>query len=706
MGRASIYYVDTIEPVSGWRYRLEFQGAWPYDLQSSGAQQPAVTGVPAFMGDPGVGSIYIRMPDTAITSLAVGVAEYDGVPLGWPSPPSLKLGFDLTALNTFYTETGDTSNIATRLLSPVWPDGGIFYISDPFAVDPDTPYPFDLFNLVRYTTDAGDKDLAVTAFEAVFIGTQNPFPSITVKASRTPERVTCDVEFTHIIKACLEAITPDIFVAAFRSDHAGTGYPNNTPKATGVMYDYLFSDGVYRYARAYAKYKDDDGNYEKARLYHIRHLAETMRGLVEQAYYNFTRIFSTTTVDVGFYSKNTNHPHYDAAYNTHTPLSVYEFFEQDYTEANVRGASLLGSILPENNIYFVGYIWSSTVNTDVGTDPYADAIGGFLSPHDDYAIHTFTNMWDFMKRWADGTLCKVQFDVAARDTMKIYFNPLKQSITTDTARRYLRTRNFRRGGGDAPDAEIEIGGQRMSGAVATWVGAGNDDETNITVKVVGSRADADGAFEIMFHNIPGVGDAANRYRMSKHTGDKGYNPDISGPHVIGASTGFRSRTLYYISTPLLSASEIAIRVHDTIGVDLGDGYVIDGEITPLPTTSASQGLIASEFDEQWWYAFVATMKGVQLNSGMGYATAYRATETFSDVGQSEIRTEVDLDFAYLMDIGDRYTFVDDAGAYAGGNIFLDTASYLTPIPGRPYLTKCEPNYVTHTAKITLLSPPT
>lgn len=705
MGRASIYYVDTIEPVSGWRYRFEFQGAWPYDLNSSGAQQPAVTGVPAFMDDPGVGSIYIRMPETAITSLAVGASEYDGLPVGWPSPPTLKIGFDLTALNTFYVETGDTSNIATRLLSPVWPGGGIFYISDPFGVDPDTPYEFDLHNFVRYSTDAGDSAIAVSAFETVFIGTQNPFPSLTVKASRVPERVTCEVEFTHIIKACLEAITPEIFAAAFRSDHAGSGYPNNTPKASGVIYDDLYYQSPNRYARAFAKYKDDDGNYEKARLHHIRHLSETMRGLVEQAYYNFTRIYSGTTVDVGFYSKNTNHPQYSASYNTHTPLSIYEFYEKDYTPANGRGTSLLGSILPENNVYFISYIWPSSIDTDPGTDPFDDAIGGFLSPHDDYGIHTFTNMWDFMKRWADGTLCKVQFDAAGRDVMRVYFNPLKQSITTTTARRDLRTRNFRRGGGDAPDAEIEIGGQRLSGAIATWAGAGNDDETNITVKAVGSRSDADGAFEIMFHNLPSIGDPANRYRMTTHTGDRGYNPDISTEHVIGASTGFRIRTLYYIATPAASVSEIAIRVHDTVGIDVGDGYVIDGEITPLPTTS-THPLPDDLFDDAWWLTFVATMRGIQLNSCLGYATAYRATQLFSDQSQAEIRTEVDLDFAYLLDIGDRYTFVDDAGAYAAGNIFLDTDTYLAPIPGRPYLTKCEPNYTTHTAKITLLSPPT
>jgi hypothetical protein len=273
----------------------------------------------------------------------------------------------------------------------------------------------------------------------------------------------------------------------------------------------------------------------------------------------------------------------------------------------------------------------------------------------------------------------------------------------------LRAGDIIKQGAGSEECTIEIGSEALSGTAVNVPGMGNEDSASYTYKFRGASPDPDHALDIMFHASATIGDAANRYQMNNgDTSDLGYNPDITGDMVLGASTGFPTLNLYYIDRPAFSLSDIAIKVHDQVGIrhKVAGSVYIDGEAYPLPTDTSSATDIRADFDGKYWNALRNHIKRAQKLSSLPYAIARRIATVFGSRRQVKYTTTLHLSKATLADLGDSYVMIDDNNVANGGGVFLHASeSYLGTLPGTPYLTSIEPDYHAGTAKVTLLSPP-
>lgn len=706
MSRDAIYYRDWQES-NGWRYRLEILPANTYTPQAgTPVSLPAATIPPEWGSAPSGGSIYLQLGDNAVLQTTVTTSEYDGLPLGLPIPPTMTVGLDLSSLN----ESG-FSALVGYLLDPVMADAA----SNLYAGTVYSYQSYDLSTLFTLLTDKG-AGVGIADFKVEFMGVQqSPIPT-TVTVRKQEDKVTMDVECIHIARAAMESVPISVVAARCLSDHTSGGRPNNGDDSAVVLYDYLYDNGSRTWGRAHCRYKSEivDGNraaaYEdKCRLFYLQQLQSSCQALLEDVFRGFQRLHPTSTATAGFYSNNTEDPSYSPSYKFSTPLDTLLFFKQDYSTANGIGDSLKCGDNSDSNmgslILFVGLIWKST-DTAPTTPSAAESVctgGFFIDKHED-SIYAYPTLYDFQTHWAAGSFCKGQYALHDRDTLKIYYNVVYSRLST--AHYQLQYDDIVKGSDGAPEATIEIGGESLSGVTVAMPVTGGEDLSEYTYKLYGVKVDNDRSLEVLFNTTPSVGDAANRYQMSKNGTEANYNPDsFDHPIVMGASSGFPLRTLYYLDTPSFMNTEVPIRVYDRIGTHLPPTSFLDlgGEGVSLPAPTDNETTIRGDFDGFFWTPMRDHIKRAQKLSGLPRFIAESWGFTFGSRKQVRYEVTLPLEFSCQSDLGDLYEFVNASNTYIGGNIFLRNSSFLGGLVGKPIVCATTPDYAAGTSTVVLLA---
>jgi hypothetical protein len=697
MPRDNIYYRDWTA-TDGTRYRLEILPANTYTPQAgTPVSLPAVTGVPNWGSAPGGGSIYIKLGDEVVTTTAVGDAAYDGLPLGLPIPPTLKVGINLTTLNR-----DGHSDLVDYLLNPTVTDAGQnLYAGTVFSYQL-----YDLSNTFTLFSDTSGTGTVMSSFHVEFMGCQQSPITTMLEIFKNDERAILNVECIHVARVAMESVPISLVAALAISNYTG----GSTFGPTGILYEYIYADATFRYGRAHAKYKsDDDEHFDNVYLYKIKDLQNACQSLMNDVFRATQRIHPTATGSAGFYCNNVNDPSYDITLKNATPLDVFKFYRQGYTVNNAFGSSLLngdnGNTDMGNLLWFPGLVWHSNITTPTAATAEANCFTGFLhSGGGDESIFEFPTLYDFQMKWALGSFCKGQYVLSDRETLKVYYNTVNSRMTS--LYQIIPSLVLKDGSG-GKEADIEIGAEAITGTNISWKGGGDLDIADWVFKGRGVKSDQENSLEMVFSNAPTAGSAANRFQMSGDSSDPGYNPDISGPFVIGASTSTPLRTLFYTDTPSFSGGPIAIKVHDraVVYTDHVGSNLSVGEQASLPTDPSSVFDIAADFDGKFWNNMIAHIKRSQTKSGIPVEIANAMNATFGSRRQTKYTVSLPLVVGGLDTLGEKYELSSYTGSGdVGGNAFLGAGTYLGTLPGNPFVTSVTPDYATGISKVTLLAP--
>lgn len=696
MPRQARYYRDWTTHY-GWRYRL-----WIQPANDAGSTFDADLGAPAFGGDPGVGSDYIRLPEDAIIAADLeGEAAFaDQLPIGLASSPTMKAGFDLAAL-----VNASQSDLVGYLLDPMRFEEGLVQIGDA------TWMPCDTANVVCLLTDQGAGSEPTTV---LFQGVQQVSASSTIDLRYVPGEATMSVTFVDIARFCLESVTPLMAARRLFWEHGdGDGFPTNSDRTTGAFYEYLYADGTTVYARTRQRLKDDvtvgedddattyTGVYDKARLWNITQLMEAIRGCATDVYRSLLRPHSSQSTPIDFTTLQTTLDEYQNA----SPFAPLTFYKQGTTTANATGAEVGTAVSFGDELFFAGAVWNSYEADPTTYDEYeAIMTGGFLSEKDPNGLWKYPTIYDFLRVWSYSCYNRT---VLTHDewSWTMAFLPMWDGAIGKPA----LTRATLGKDGQGVDVKAEVGAGAITQANATLPSSAGEDRA-ASYRLRGIRPDDQAGFELAFSNSPTIGDSANRFVLTPDDSDAAYNPDIdySTYALVGiGSTGVISTGIYYLdSASAFLTGEVPVRVHsrvDVPGVWAERGYPVSGT---LPTISMPGDYyeFGDDPDGYWWDRMRARIHAEQTQTGLGYTVCRSAVDDFGSPKQTRYPLTFDLPLGLPDTVGTRYEFTeDDEVTPIDGSVFLSPGATWLTLPGAPYLTRSSLAITTGVAKIHLLA---
>ncbi len=649
MARSKEYAVRWTE-ANGHRYKLVFTPANDQNATSlSGAT--------------------VEIPDDVIEVVSDGSYEFDKLPIGMPQTPTFKVTVKLHKLRS----SDELRDLRTFITHPTFANGGILDYAGGLGYG----YTFNTSNVWSIYTDEGASLAAGENVEPetlLFQGAQHRLPSRKLKVIKYV-KATTEIELFHIVRVCLETLTPTGIAGSFFY----AGYAAQPSNGAQYAYDVIYAGNETTYLK---RWGHSSLIQPRGKFYRLYDLFAEIQALARKVYQQYTRkpgFFQMGSVNVGV-----------SGYGT--PFDHLKFYKQSYDSNNTRGA-----LLDRTEVYFLGYIWS-------GFAPFTqpNILGGFLSERSENSIFKYPTAWDFLKACSESTLAKGEIVITDEQILGVAFGPVLHSGVSLN----FKASDIRDEGGEGmPEVEFEIGANAISDTKVSIAGAIGQDTANVTYKAHGALSEQGRNITTVFSNSPVLCSAEGSAR-------------VSGSDLLGAFVeGFPTRCLYYIERPFangryLTGTVVPIRVHDSIGIDVGKGAWADGPGYVLEESTAAvsfpgPGDDPGDWEEDFYIPLLGALKELQLNSSLPMCVARACTKLFGSEDQTLFKADVAIEKCYPNNMGHLVRLVDDTGVAKGANIFLDEDEddYLDSVPLNSYITAMTVDPPAGLARLTLLAIP-
>lgn len=463
-----------------------------------------------------------------------GSNKYEGLPLGFPLIPTLKLRVDLDKFDMLDDELKD---LRDYLINPIVAatDGLFKGDGQPVELTP-------IFTLY----DHHDKIL----FRGVI--RRDPKSKYTFNRGKG---MPLEINLAHIFRVVLESTRIEDVVAEY--DKLAVATPALAPRKVQRIYDFAYwgtgNSGVVAQAQI--------GKYGNSNVEMIPYVGfqQAMFTHAQRIYRQFMRnpnakFFADNTVFAGidFFQQ----PYHIADYNPQQmPKTYAELFALVGTPA--------WKLLPVDSLYFCGYEYvgvgtSATQRPASATGMMTDMEGGFGDKGD---------AWTLLSRFVNGLGRKATVVYGYDDDLITVFYPYGKSlfitktsvppsiggISTIVLHHFIN---------EPPT--VEEGAEVVAGVEITtkYVEEDSADRTQHRIELEGSENDENWSAELVLNNMPMVG----KSDMSDRT--KGEPQDFNTSNVALVHwKGFNRTGLFYFAKPDFATDNMCFRVNDAVGLD-------------------------------------------------------------------------------------------------------------------------------------------
>jgi hypothetical protein len=474
----------------------------------------------------------ISSTGTPFDPVMSGNNKYEGLPLGFPLIPTLKLSLDL---DKFDALDNDLKDLREYLINPIVAATNGLYKGEGLPVEL-TP----IFTLY----DAENKIL----FRGVI--RRDPKSKYTFSRNKLP----FEINLAHIFRVVLESTR--IEDATTEYEILAAAQPQYAPRVVRRIYDFAYwssgKSGVVAQAHI--------GKYGNSQVEMIPYAAyqQAMFTQAQKIYRQFmrnptARFFADNTVFAGidFFHQHYNSSEYD-------PLTM----PKSYDELFALVGTPAWQHLPYDGLYFAGYEYigsgSGSQRPASTTGMLTDMEGGFVDKGD---------AWTLLSRFVNGLGRKATVVYGYNDDLIAVFYPYGKSLfitktsvpisvggtSTISLHHYLEP------------PTIEEGAEIVSGVEITtkYIEEDAADKTQHRIELEGSENDENWSAELVLNNMPMVGKSDMSDRAK---GDP--SGDFSTANVAVVHwKGYNRTGLFYFAKPDFASDNLCFRVNDVVGID-------------------------------------------------------------------------------------------------------------------------------------------
>lgn len=632
MPRDAIYFRDFKS--KGWRYRLMMIPAAGTTLSST--TTPAYNATPTY----GSGNIYIKLPRNVLKNTVTSECGFDKLPIGLVQTPTLKIGVNLSALDS----TAALQDFRSYILQPR-------YLMGPITS-----------NVWTLLSDFGVSSRSIGSFVAIGQYAQQPLPSQRFKSNKKLKRTQTELECVHIIRAVLEGVTPQVWA----NDVLLASYTTKGGYQYTVDTHWVASSHTYQRREVSP---DGSGGNAYAHLWRLVDVFKSLESVADTLYTAYIRQAGAFQLN-GFAS---------GGGLSGTAFDALTFYKYDYTAAGTRGASLARTAL-----YVIGQI---SDNATVNTGTY---FGGWLHNigKDPGGLFKYRNAWDMLKDCCENGHIKGCIVQGATYAPTIFFAREKEQPY----------------GSACPlpeiigaDSDFEVGGNVIVGAQAQIPGAGSEDVADVSVRSnrFGILSEEERNVAIVLHNNPNGGDNGNRAYYGHNDGGCYVQSNgfiLERLYYIDTQSNGSGGT-----------AESPFRVHHSVVLDDGvttHDDCANGIALPTPATfsagddTGDPPVMETGFFVPLQGAYVT----MQQEAGVGFAVCDRLVKAFSGETQTLYDIEAPITAGGIADVGNQV----DSADFPDASILQGDGTYLDIYPGAPWIISQEMDIKTGHAKMKML----
>jgi hypothetical protein len=488
---------------------------------------------------PQVKVLHVQAPADAISVVGTpfrpvlsGSNKYEGLPIGFPLIPTLRLEVDL---DKFDDLDNDLRDLRDYLINPIVASTDLFKgDGQPVELTP-------LFTLY----DASDK--------IIFRGVMRRDPKNEYTFNRT--NLPFQINLSHIFRVVLESTRMDDVVREY--DVLAAANPQLAPRLTQRIYEFAYSSmgGVVAQAQI-GKYNNSSlemipyVGFQQAMFTHAQRIYRAFMRNTEAKFYADNTVFA----GVDFFQQQYDGTQFTAQ---NVPLTYDDLFAQINIGATWKR-------LPVESLYFVGYEYigfgGSTPQRQTATSGMMTEMeGGFLEKGD---------AWTVLTRFVNGLGRKATVVHGYGDDMIAVFYPHGKSLLiTKTSVppsiggvSTIVTRHYKN---EPP--KITEGAEIVAASEITtkYMEEDSDDRTQHRIELEGSENDENWSAELVLNNMPMVGKGDMSDRAKAETFDDFVNNDVA----LVFWKGYNRTGLYYFAQPSFMKHLCCFRVNDVVGLD-------------------------------------------------------------------------------------------------------------------------------------------
>jgi hypothetical protein len=579
---------------------------------------------------------------------------YDDRPTGPVELPTMKLSLNIWnlrgSIDSNSDGVSDWEDLRLYLVDQSYPAGGVIEGRS-----------YNTTMLWTMMTDRGDETLSVEDFAVYFEGIQRARPGRKWKVNRRERVVRLDAELIHLARYAIELLIADDVATRLQNE------PPNTPSIATATYELIWQDDARSIALAHTR-EGPTGNPQGAHIYRMVDLWYTISTCVEDIMRSITR----TTAS--FQTESWRGMSISGR-SVGTPLDVFRFFRQSYTEAGGKGAEL-----SPMDLYFVGRVY--WINSGV-------YIGGFLrddgSGAKSESLWKWPNLWDFVLDSCGPAKMIVRH--TGLHQMSIYWARIQEGVGSPVPL----------GAADFLESEIEF-----DEGAATLRGASAEPAENtadaIEFRLSGLTAEPDHTVKVTFSNHPDGTPENDEFSPIFAPGR------FQVPSVIVSQPGFRGFGLYYFHNPPgVSIAMIPIRPHHYVELHDGLGYRESDCIDAIQLPMIPSGFVANDtkgYETYLWVPIRRCYGDMTAGACVPFVSAKAITSEFAAEHQTVYTGTVSMGLVWWKDLGN----LCSAESFPNANGFLwDGDSFFSDLPGRPHVLRVQDNPGECTTKIELLA---
>ena len=616
--------------------------------------------------------------------------DYGDIPQGMPDAPS----WSFLVHNDRLRGADHLVDLRSYIQQPGYANGGIIYATD---TGTRTAYrTFQNRNVWRYYSDLGSGD---EPDYLMFEGVQRPSKKFKGKAIPLMGLDEITVEVDHIILSMLETALPADVQKRYRTDYLASPHLFQFDDATlqyRRAYNVAWRDNAINYAHAQAT---KGGAHHRARYLKLLTLVKCMQRVLNDIYVSYLREQSATMGLQRFRFRSWAEESGGGGTETWdgNPYDMLEFYRQSLLRDSHAGAPL-----GRDELRIIADI---SVNQDF---PDVAIIGGFLSEHGGAAsLFAHKNLKEFFTRFANPA--KVTFHHPGVDQLDMWFLPIddnRDGLTHGLTHRSLRYE-------DPPeDHKPEIPyeqGAKVVGSVAYAVPVGTGDDHSTGTYVVpesDGAADSGPNIDMLFHNLPLIGDSSKRFYGKYENSDVGIK-DVAEPYIVVAQSGYDSLGLYYMEDDAtIFENTVPMRVSGR-QIDWKYRTALPGVLSfqsgtdmPSVSTDLSSDSDDKELDSGFWRTLRAALRIHQEHTGIHAAMGYAIGTFFGRPTQMLYEIDLPIELALPEYFGHLYKLnALDGTTERGANFLLpEPDDWKSGFDGFPHLIKITYNSSTDMAK--------